>query len=127
MSKQDWQTIRSKYGVYPPEAYQFVREGLAHTVKMIHGDAAPTEEEGRHVSGRQLCLGLRSHAIEKYGLLAKTVLGRWGVRRTEDFGRIVFAMVEAGLMRKTDDDSLADFADVFDFDEAFGDLRAAHR
>ena len=47
------------------------------------------------------------------------MLENWGIRRTEDFGRIVFGMVDAGLLRKTDEDSLDDFTDVFDFDEAF--------
>ena len=123
----DWKQIREKAGPYPPQAYQFVREGLAHTVKMIHGDHAEGEgsDESRHVSGQQLCLGLKDFATRQYGLLARTVLSSWGVRKTEDFGRIVFAMVEAGWMRKQDDDTLTDFQDVYEFDEAFGSLRPA--
>jgi uncharacterized repeat protein (TIGR04138 family) len=42
-----------------------------------------------------------------------------------DFGRIVFAMIDAGMMRKTDEDDLADFDNVFEFDEAFADLTPA--
>jgi outer membrane receptor protein involved in Fe transport len=38
---------------------------------------------------------------------------------TYDFGRIVFAMVESGLMQKTDDDSIEDFRNVYDFKTAF--------
>lgn len=118
--KVDFQTMRAKSGGYPPEAFQFVREGLAHTVKMIHGpDAEEREDEKRHVSGQQLCLGLKDHAIRQYGLLARAVLGRWGIKSTSDFGKIVFAMIEAGLMRKTEEDSLEDFLSVYDFDEAF--------
>lgn len=122
----DWKQIREKAGPYPPQAYQFVREGLAHTVKVVHGESgeADAPDESRHVSGQQLCLGLKDFALRQYGLLAKTVLNSWGVRKTEDFGRIVFAMVEAGWMRKQDDDTLTDFMDVFEFDEAFGSLRA---
>jgi uncharacterized repeat protein (TIGR04138 family) len=71
------------------------------------------------VTGPQLCLGLRDFAIQKYGMLARTVLERWGIRKTDDFGRIVFAMIEAGLMRKSDEDSESDFQGVFDFDEGF--------
>jgi uncharacterized repeat protein (TIGR04138 family) len=109
---------------FPPQAYQFVREGLAHTVKMIHGETtlARIDDESRHVSGQQLCMGLRDFAIKQYGRLAKTVLATWSIRETGDFGRIVFAMIEAGQMRKTEEDSLEDFRGVFDFDEAFGDL-----
>lgn len=107
---------------FPAQAYQFVREGLAHTVKTIYGDGSTEEDESRHVTGQQLCLGLRDYAIKQYGLLAKTVLNTWGLHETGDFGRIVFSMIEAGLMRKTDEDTPEDFEGVFDFDEAFGDL-----
>ena len=99
------------------EAFQFVREGLAHTVQSFHGDGATTTD--RHVSGPQLCIGLRDYAINTYGMLAKTVLSRWGIRATGDFGRIVFAMIDAGLMRKSDEDTLEDFQNVYDFEEAF--------
>ena len=117
-------------GEFPPEAFQFVRDGLSHTVGMIHGqhgeEMASDEmaaDESRHVDGQQLCLGLRDYAVDRYGKLAKAVLGKWGIRETADFGRIVFAMIEVGLMRKTDDDSLDDFVDVFDFAEAFDTLQ----
>jgi uncharacterized repeat protein (TIGR04138 family) len=114
--KLDWTAIR-RNAPFPQEAFQFVREGLAHTVKMFHGDGTSSSE--RHVSGPQLCLGLRDYAIQTYGMLALTVLSRWGIRSTGDFGRIVFAMIDAGLMRKSDDDTLTDFVDVYDFEEAF--------
>jgi len=122
--KLDWKSIRQSAGPYAQEALQFVRDGLAHAVKMIHGEQAAAggvsgAGTDRHVNGQQLCLGLRDYAITRYGLLARTVLARWGVTRTEDFGRIVFAMIEAGLLRRSDDDSLDDFRGVYDFDEAF--------
>lgn len=118
----DWKQVREKAGPFPPEAFQFVREGLAHTVRTIHGGdglIGDSEDESRHVSGQQLCLGLRDFAIVQFGGLARTVLDRWGVRRTDDFGRIVFAMIEAGLMRKTDEDTMDHFRGVYEFDEAF--------
>jgi len=110
--KVNWKKIREQ-APYPPAAYEFVREGLAHTVHMVHtGNAAAVDDESRHVSGQQLCLGLRDYAIKQYGLLAKTVLNRWGVNRTDDFGNIVFAMIDAGLMRKTAEDHDEDFRAV---------------
>jgi uncharacterized repeat protein (TIGR04138 family) len=121
----DWKAMREKTGPYPPEAYLFVREGLAHTVRMTFGEHATrrgineTAPENEHVTGQQLCLGLRDYAVDQYGLLAKTVLARWSIRTTEDFGKIVFAMIDAGLMRKSDEDSLADFQNIYEFDEAF--------
>lgn len=117
----DWTAIRAKAGPFPQEAFQFVREGLAHTVKTVHGEGDPEPAPGveRHVSGQQLCLGLRDFALRQYGMLARTVLSRWGIRKTEDFGRIVFAMIDAGLMRRSKQDTLDDFRGVYEFDEAF--------
>lgn len=116
-----WDTLKVHAGRFPPEAFCFVQEGLRHTVDTIHADKEPDAEGGRHVTGQELCLGLRDYAIEQYGFLARTVLATWNIQRTEDFGRVVFAMVEAGLMRKTAEDSLEDFQGVFDFDEAFAE------
>jgi uncharacterized repeat protein (TIGR04138 family) len=52
-------------------------------------------------------------------MLARTVLRKWNIRETIDFGNMVYLLVEHEFMRKTDEDSLEDFRDVFDFDEAF--------
>jgi uncharacterized repeat protein (TIGR04138 family) len=123
----DWKAIRQKAGPFPPQAYQFVREGLAHTARMIHGDVAQHADAGpsRHVSGQQLCLGLRDYAIRQYGAMSRTVLNSWHIHATADFGRIVYAMIDAGMLRKTDDDDFGDFENVFDFDEVFTDLTPA--
>lgn len=106
---------------YPLDAFEFVTRGLDFTVRRVHGEPqAKGEEPGsRHVTGRDLCHGLRDYAVEQYGLLARTVLARWHIRHCEDFGNIVFTLVEAGLMRKTDEDSIRDFRNVFDFETAF--------
>ncbi len=105
---------------YPIDAFLFVQKGLDYTVRQIHGDPDPNADPAsRHVRGQQLCKGLRDYAIDQYGLMAKSVLRRWNVRQCEDFGRIVFAMVDADFMQKTEHDSLDDFTDVFDFTEAF--------
>jgi len=122
----DLKQIMHKAGGYAPESYRFIRDGLAHTVRVVHGDtvleAPPSsreEEDSRHVSGPELCDGLRDFGVKQYGLLARTVLSRWGIRSTEDFGKIIFAMVEAGLMRTTEDDRLEDFVNVYNFDDVF--------
>ncbi|MEM9065275.1 MAG: Minf_1886 family protein [Planctomycetota bacterium] len=115
----DWNALRDAAGPYSAEAFTFVHDGLGHTVRTCREDAGPDEQ---HVSGAELCFGLRDLAQKRYGLLARTVLERWGIHRTEDFGKIVFAMVDLGLMRKTDEDSFEDFVEVFDFDEGFEPL-----
>jgi uncharacterized repeat protein (TIGR04138 family) len=122
VQQPDWNTVREKAGPYPTEAYLFVRDGLAHTMKIVYGTDEPAPEESRHVSGQQLCLGLKDYAQARYGLLARTVLDKWHVRKTDDFGKIVFAMIDAGLIRRTQDDSIEDFRGVFDFGEAFAAL-----
>jgi uncharacterized repeat protein (TIGR04138 family) len=77
------------------------------------------ERVNRHVTGQELCWGLRDLAVMRWGMLAKTVLRRWKVKRTEDFGKIVFALIEQGQLRKQPGDTLDDFKSVYDFDEAF--------
>ena len=104
-------------GRYPLEAYAFLQEGLARAVREAYGEE-PSEAQ-RHVTGRQLCLGLRDVARERWGMLARSVLAKWNIRATIDFGHMVYLLIEHQLMRKTDEDSLEDFRDVYDFDEAF--------
>jgi uncharacterized repeat protein (TIGR04138 family) len=117
-SEKKLEDIVEEVGLYPIEAYEFVHNGLGYTVNKLHGNKKDPKAS-RHVSGRDLCDGLREYALAKWGLMARTVLGRWNIRKTYDFGRIVFAMVDNGLMQKTDDDSIEDFRDVFDFKTAF--------
>jgi len=136
-TEQEWRQIRSRAASYPPEAFAFVREGLYYTVQSVHGEPVTPvgkaaegqilvmktqvdpRDERRHVSGQQLCLGMRDLAIQRYGLLARTVLQRWGVRRTEDFGTMVYAMIDRGELKNSPNDRFEDFQGVFDFDEAF--------
>src|SRR5439155_5644439 len=78
---------------YDRDAYLFVREGLDFTLKMLkkHIHSTPAQ---RHVSGQELLEGLRRFAIDQFGPMAKTVLEHWGIVRCEDFGEMVFNMVE---------------------------------
>jgi len=127
----DWEALRREAARFPDGAFVFVQEGLAHTVRSVHGpgamDAQTLDEDGgqtagpsRHVTGRDLCMGIREMAMERYGQLAPTVLGRWGIRKTEDFGTLVYAMIDRGDMRCNEDDTLVDFKNVYAFDDAFG-------
>lgn len=122
----DWQSIREHADRFPPAAFAFVHDGLGHTVEMVHGrleqdntELTPAGESARHVSGQQLCMGLRDLAIQRWGVLAPTVLRRWSIHKTLDFGMIVYALIDRKILRGSDDDSLDDFECVFDFDEAF--------
>ncbi len=81
--------------------------------------AGGCEKLNRHITGRQLCWGLRDLALNRWGMLARTVLESWNIRGTRDFGRIVFGFIELDMMRKQQDDRVEDFDDVFDFRDAF--------
>lgn len=106
--------------LYPPQAYAFVQEGLDLVVRKLHGHkASRTPGKSRHVSGQELCEGLRELALSRWGRLARTVLGQWNITSTYDFGQIVFAMIEAGQMQKTPQDTIEDFRNVFDFKTVF--------
>jgi uncharacterized repeat protein (TIGR04138 family) len=96
---------------FHPHSYIFVLQALH---KVIHSLEAP-----RHVSGQELAQGVRDLALERFGPIARTVLEHWGIHDTDDVGRVVFAMVEQGILIKQDGDQLEDFSAVFDFEEAF--------
>lgn len=110
---------------YPSEAFDFVQDGVEYTVKCTHGDVVPHEVDDsmatRHVDGRQLSVGLRDFAIRRYGILAPEVLRSWNINRTDDFGRIVYAMIDGKELYKSDEDRIEDFFAVYEFGEAFGE------
>ena len=118
-TKKTLEQVVEETGRYPIEAFEFVRHGLNYAVNQIHGDTRNKTDAECHVTGQQLSQGLRDYAIIRYGLMARTVLAHWGITRTLDFGRIVFALVESKLMQKTDDDDVRDFDNVYDFSNAF--------
>jgi uncharacterized repeat protein (TIGR04138 family) len=111
--------IRKEDARYDKRAYFFVRQGLDHTVKNLKKVDTDRAKKSPHVSGRELLEGLRAFALDQFGPLAKTVLDSWGIRRCADFGEIVFNLIEYKVFSKTENDRREDFADVFDFEEAF--------
>jgi len=92
-------------------SYLFVLQALHSVIQTL--------DEPRHITGRELTEGVRELALGRYGPMARTVLEHWGIHSTEDVGGVVFAMVEQGILIKQDGDRPEDFADVFDFEEAF--------
>ena len=129
---------------YTLDAYLFVLESLSFAQETLGMGAEPAAEEleplaeveagskprsrsgrgrkrqaERHVSGQQLCEAARLYGLQQYGYLAPTVLATWGIRATDDFGAIVFNMIDIGQMRKTKADRREDFQGVYEFAEAF--------
>jgi len=104
-------------GRYPLAAYAFLRDGMEQVGRNSPGARRPGE--GHHVTGQQCCIALRDLAIERWGRLARTVLTRWNIHGTIDFGNMVYLLIKHEFMAKAPTDSLEDFREVYDFREAF--------
>lgn len=105
---------------YEAGAYHFVRRALDHTLRQMdeRGGESP-RENSRHVSGTELLEGIRQYAVDQYGPMTLTLFEQWGVQRSEDFGEIVFNLVDYGVFGKTETDQREDFRGALDFHEAF--------
>ena len=78
-------------------------------------------QEPGHISGQDLCSGLKKLAVEKWGRLAKMVLNSYGIKKTRDFGEIVYLLIDHSWLSAQPDDTIEDFNDVFDFQKEFID------
>jgi uncharacterized repeat protein (TIGR04138 family) len=114
--EDDVRKLCDKDDRYAPDAYFFIREALDFAVKYFK---KPSDGPKRHVTGQELLDGIRQYALREYGPMALRVLDDWGIACTGDFGEIVFNLVDLGRLGKTDTDTPSDFADGYDFHEAF--------
>ena len=115
--KDQLRQLALRDGRYSPEAFVFLFASLEHAVRLAGKDSAQGAE--RHVTGQELLAGLRENAIETFGPLAAHVWRAWGVKSALDWGRIVFLLVEAGLLNRQESDTIEDFRPGFDFDSVF--------
>jgi uncharacterized repeat protein (TIGR04138 family) len=104
--------VASNDSRYTKEAFWFVRDGVNRAVRVL-------SRESRHVTPAELIEELRLLALERYGRSARDQLGSWGVKRCEDFGEIVFTLIEHGLFGKQPGDKKEDFESGYDFETAF--------
>jgi uncharacterized repeat protein (TIGR04138 family) len=104
--------IRAQGGPYHERAYLFI----LGTIEFLQSRL----EVRRHVTSAELAWACRDFALQQFGLLAPVVLAHWGIRRTEDMGRIVFTLVEIGLLVTQPGDHESDFEGLYQFAEAFG-------
>ncbi len=104
---------------FPLLAYDFVRDavdlGLRTDFRLRRDPSGPP----RHISGAQLLLAFRELALQRFGKRARAALADWGILRTEDIGAIIFELVDARLLGKTENDKPEDFTNGYDFREAF--------
>lgn len=105
---------------YAYEAYEFVCEAVTFTQDQL--DRLPHEEDDPdtdyHVSGAELVRGACELAVLEFGMMAPVVFRTWGITCTDDIGRIVFHLIEANRLSKSDRDDPDDFHDLFDLDKA---------
>ena len=101
---------------YQRDGYIFLRDALDFTTKQqkkVKGVSV------RHVTGPELLDGVRQYALKEFGPMVMTVFDSWGIRSCEDIGHMVFNLIGAGVFGKTEQDSIEDFKNVYDFKEAF--------
>jgi uncharacterized repeat protein (TIGR04138 family) len=103
--------VVARDGRYHINAYRFVYEALDYTVKQL--------DRKRHISGRELLEGIKDLALEQFGALGFMVFDIWGVHRTGDFGNIVFNLIDAEMMSRSEEDSREEFENVYDFRQVF--------
>jgi len=108
--------ILAKDERFQRDAYLFMREALDFTQKLVGRE---NSGKVRHVTGQELLDGLRHYALQQFGPMTATVFEEWGIRTCQNFGEIVFNMVEIGLLAKTDKDTRDDFQTGYDFTDAF--------
>ena len=101
--------------VYLPSAFEeFLPQNANDLVRRLPGFQVDEGDDVRGLSGAQgnVLINGRRPPPRSGSLDA-----RLSSVRVEDVGRL--ELIEAGEMRKTDDDHLEDFVDVYDFQKAF--------
>ena len=111
------QAVRMRDRRFSRHAYYFVLDALDYTMAQLGKDQLTGED--RHVGGRELLQFIQELAAEQFGPMAQLVFDRWGVTSSDDFGEIVFNLIDAELLSRRPTDSRLDFADGFDFEETF--------
>ena len=106
---------------YQKNAYLFLQKALNYTIdkERKRQGKVVTKVAKRHVSGQELLEGIREYALEQYGPMTYFILTNWGITRCEDFGEMVFNLIEYGVFSKNDQDTREDFASTYTFEEAF--------
>ena len=109
---------------YPPMAYFFVRDTVFRALEIINNKNKHSQYEDEDpapadISGRNLTMLLKDQLLKEFGPFAIDILDSWNVKKTADFGNIVFNLTEKDILGKSENDSIEDFDDVFDFNEVF--------
>ena len=111
------QDLARRDGRFSVEAFRFLFESLDEATRL----AGKSQAEGleRHLTGQEVLAGMRSKGQQLFGPLCAQVWRRWGIHDSLDWGKVVFLLVETGLLSSREEDRLDDFREGFDFDAAF--------
>ena len=101
---------------YAPDAYHFLRDALDTTMKTMQ---KARKDAINHVSGAELCEGVREYALQQFGPMVPTIFEAWNIRTTRDIGEMVFNLIHIGAFSRSDSDRVEDFEKVFLFEDAF--------
>ncbi len=101
---------------YAEEAYSFLKDALEFTMR---NRKKARGRDPDHVTGPELCAGVRDYALQQYGPMVPTLFEAWGLRSTRDIGELVFNLISAGAFSKSDSDRVEDFDNLFEFGDAF--------
>jgi uncharacterized repeat protein (TIGR04138 family) len=105
---------------YDYYAYEFVCDAVTYTQERL--GRLPEEEDDPetdyHVTGAELVRGACELAVQEFGMMAPVVFRQWGVQCTDDIGSIVFNLIKAERLSKSDRDDPEDFHDLFDLQKA---------
>ena len=111
------------------EAYEFVCDAVTFTQDRLGratrneraAEAKRKRSDESHVSGAELARGACDLAIREFGMMAPVVFKQWGVKTTDDIGEIVFKLIKAEQLSKSDRDDVGDFRALFDLHQALAD------
>jgi len=106
---------------YPYEAYDFINAAIKFTIDALIRSGSASGR--RHINAEELLDGIVAFAQDQFGPVAGDVLGRWHLTSASAIGDVVFNMIEAKLLSRSDEDQKSDFAIPYDLD---GKLRAPY-
>ena len=98
---------------YASGAYEFINDAVIYTVRKCEENKK--EDELRHITGAELLEGVMEYALKQFGPMAYTLFCEWGVYDGMSVGNIVFNMIEHKILSRSENDSIKDFENVFDF------------
>jgi uncharacterized repeat protein (TIGR04138 family) len=101
---------------YASDAYEFINDAVIYTVRKCEENKK--EDELRHITGAELLEGVMEYALKQFGPMAYTLFCEWGVYDGMSVGNIVFNMIEHKILSRSENDSIKDFENVFDFKAA---------